>query len=345
MSGAILAARLLLAAVFAVAACGKLARRGETEATLGKFGVGARLRRPLAIFLPLAELAIAIGLLPAVSAAWAGLAALLLLAAFTIGIARVLRGGEEVDCNCFGALAPSRISRWTLARNGGLIVLAGFVAGAGWSEPGASALGWVGGLDATAAVGALAGLALLAAALNFAFSWQLMRQNGRLVAELAALSSGAGAAAGPGALPLGETAPSFTLAGLDGEAVALDGLLEAERGLVLFFSDPGCHACEPLLPEIGAMQRDPEADPRPVVISLGEVEPNLERAERHGLDTVLLARDFELARSFGVNGMPGAVVLDREGRIASQPAVGANAVRTLLAGLSSPLRLVKAGTA
>src|ERR1700710_291143 len=100
MSVAVLAARLLLAAVFAVAGVGKLARREQTEATLGKFGLAAGARPGLAIALPLAELAVAIGLLPAVTAPWAALAAFFLLTAFSVGIARVLLGEEEVDCNC-----------------------------------------------------------------------------------------------------------------------------------------------------------------------------------------------------------------------------------------------------
>jgi peroxiredoxin len=343
VSALVLAARLLLAAVFAVAATGKLLRRDETEATLGKFGVAESLRSPVAIALPLAELAIAFGLLPAVSAPWAGVAAFLLLAAFSVGVVRVLRADEEVECNCFGSLAPSRISGWTLARNGGLIVLAGFVAGAGISETGPSALAWIGELDATAAVGILAGLALLAAAVNFAFFWQLMKQNGRLVAELAAVSAGGApsAGAGPRGLPIGEMAPGFMLTELGGRSVDLDDLLDEERDLLLFFSDPGCNACNPLLSEIGHLQRDGDADARPVVISLGDPEAVGAKAAEHGLDLVLLQEDFDLARSYGLNGMPGAIVVDRAGRIASEPAVGGNAVTALIAAVSSPLRLSK----
>src|ERR1700759_740449 len=128
MSGVILAARLLLAVVFAVAAVGKLARREQTEATLGKFGVPARGRAGLAVALPVAELAVAVGLVPTLTAPAAAAAAFLLLGAFTVGIARVLRGEEEVECNCFGSIAPSRDSGWTLVRNLVLMAVAGFVA-------------------------------------------------------------------------------------------------------------------------------------------------------------------------------------------------------------------------
>lgn len=343
MSAALLAARLLLAAVFAVAGVGKLARREQTEATLGKFGVAPGARPGLAIALPLAELAVAIGLLPAGTAPWAALAAFLLLSAFTAGIVRVLRGEEEVDCNCFGALAPSRISGWTLARNLGLMAVAGFVVAAGLDDPGASATAWIGDLGATALVGILAGLALLAAALNFAFSWQLMKQNGRLVAQLEAASPAAAAPSGPKGLAPGTPAPSFALADLDGRTVELDDLLDADRDLVLIFSDPGCGACEPLFPQLGPLQRDEASGPLPVVISLGELAANQAKADKHGLEQMLIAADFELARSYGVNGMPGAVLVDRDGRVAGDPAVGAVAVQTLLDEVASPLRLVKVG--
>jgi peroxiredoxin len=338
----VLAARILLAAVFAVAAAGKLRRRAETEATMADFGVGGQLRRPLAIALPLVELAIAAALLPAASAPWAGVAATLLLAAFTIAVARVLRRGDQVRCNCFGALGSSPISGLTLARNVGLLVLAGLVAGAGWSDSGPSAVAWIGDLGATAAVAILAGLALVAAALNFAFSWQLMRQNGRLLERLESLGDAAPPAAAAEPAPqLGEPMPAFELPDLDGRKVALGDLLEDERGLLLFFTDAGCSACDPLLPEIGRRQLDPEADPRPVVISHGNADAARAKAAEHGFDLVLRQEGFDLARSIGVTGMPGAIVIDREGRIAGEPALGTEQVSALLAATAPPLRLTR----
>lgn len=71
----VLVARIVLAAVFAVAGLGKLVRGSDNEATMAEFGVSDGLRRPLALALPLAELAIAVALLPAATAPWAGVAA------------------------------------------------------------------------------------------------------------------------------------------------------------------------------------------------------------------------------------------------------------------------------
>jgi hypothetical protein len=50
----------------------------------------------------------------------------------------------------------------------------------------------------------------------------------------------------------------------------------------------------------------------------------------------VVAQDFELARSLGIAGMPGALLLDADGRIASPPAVGLERVRELLATTSGP---------
>jgi Methylamine utilisation protein MauE/AhpC/TSA family len=335
----VLLARLLLAAVFAIAGVAKLGRRAGTESTLAAFAVPDRLHRPLAVALPVAELAIAAALLPSATAPWAGVAALLLLAAFTVAIGRALARGDEVDCNCFGSLRGSRITGWTLARNLVLLIPAGIVAGAGWSDPGASAVGWIGDLGGDPALIALAGVALVVALASFAFAAQLMGQNGRLLARLDRLERLAGIAgttAGVG-MPL----PEFTLPDLDGRPVASAKLLDGDRDLLLFFTDPSCHACYPLLPEIGRRQREPGAGPRPVVVSIGERGAIRAKAAEHGLGPVLVHETLELPKSLGVTGVPGAILIDRGGLVAGEPAVGAQAVGRLLAAVeASPLELI-----
>jgi peroxiredoxin len=242
------------------------------------------------------------------------------------------------------ALAPSRVGPWTLARNLGLLAVAALVAVGGFADPGPSAVAWVGELDGLTAIGIIAGLALGAAVLNFAFSWQLLKQNGRLVAELETLRI-PGSDAPPAAIGFGELAPSFALPDLDGRAVELDELLDDGRGLMLFFSDPGCNACDPLLPELARRHGDAEADPRPLVISLGEAEAARERLAGHGIEAALLQADFDLPRSLGITGMPGAVVLDAEGRIASEPATGTEKVGALLSATAPALTLTRVGAA
>ncbi len=324
--------RILLAAVFAAAAAGKLVSQGKTAATLGEFGVPGAHRRPLAVALPLAELAIAVTLLPPATAAWAALAATVLLAAFTLAVARVLIRGDDVDCNCFGSLGSSRITGWTAARNGGLLAIAAAATIAGWNDPGTSAVAWLGDLESADAALLAAGVAIALGALNFAFSWQLMRQNGRLLTELEELKGGASGRSGP---QPGAPAPAFDLPALGGGHLTLERLLAPGMGLTLIFTDPGCGACDPLLPEVGRLQRDPATATPLVLISRGDFEDNRAKAAEHGLEPLLIEEKYDVARSFGVNGAPGLVQLDPEGRFVAKPAMGAERVGQALADLAS----------
>ncbi len=322
--------RLGLAVVFAVAAAGKLIDQGRTRETLAEFGVPERMQRPLGLALPVVELAIAAALLPAATAAWAAVGAALLLAVFTAEVSRVLVRGGAVDCNCFGSLGPSRITRWTAARNVVLSLLAGAVALVGFSEPGTSGVAWIGNLDPTAAIGIGAGLAVALAVLNFAFSFQLMRQNGRLLTEMETLREAGAGRHGP---QPGDRATSFELPALGGGRLSLEQLLAAGRGLAIVVTDPGCGACDPLLPEVGRLQRDP-ATPLPLIlISRGDLEDNRAKAAEHGLEPVLIEDEFEVSRSLGIGGSPGLVELDPEGQIVAKPAMGAERVGQALTGL------------
>ena len=70
MEIALLVARLLLAAVFAVAGLAKLADRNGSQRAIGGFGVPAMLATPLGVLLPLAELAVALAMIPTRTAWW-----------------------------------------------------------------------------------------------------------------------------------------------------------------------------------------------------------------------------------------------------------------------------------
>src|SRR2546421_6349865 len=102
MSLALLIARLLLAAVFLVAGLAKLADLAGSQQALRDFGVPAKLSTPFGVLLPLAELAVAVALVPTVSVWWGSLGALALLLIFVVGIAFNLARGRTPDCHCFG---------------------------------------------------------------------------------------------------------------------------------------------------------------------------------------------------------------------------------------------------
>ena len=102
---------------------------------------------PFGVLLPLAELAVAITLLPAATAWWGAIGALALLLLFVAGIGANLARGHKPDCRCFGQLHSAPAGWSTLARNTVLAALAAFVVLRGYGGAGPSALSWVGDLS------------------------------------------------------------------------------------------------------------------------------------------------------------------------------------------------------
>src|SRR5579859_320189 len=140
MDLALLLARLVLAAVFALAAITKLLDRNGSRGAVAAFGVPAALANPVSLALPLAELAVVLALIPSVTA-WVGaIGALLLLLLFIAGISFNLARGETPDCHCFGQLYSEPIGAKTIIRNVVLALVAVFVLVAGAGHPGPNAL-------------------------------------------------------------------------------------------------------------------------------------------------------------------------------------------------------------
>jgi len=162
MGSGLLVARLVLAAVFAVAGVAKLADPAGSRRAVGEFGVPRALAGPLGTALPVMELAVAVALLPAVSAWWAAIGALVLLAAFIATIAVNLARGRQPDCHCFGQLHSAPAGGSTLARNGVLAALAGFIVWRGASDPGPSVVQWLAALPPAQTVTIILGIAVLA---------------------------------------------------------------------------------------------------------------------------------------------------------------------------------------
>jgi peroxiredoxin len=316
-------ARLGLAAVFGIAAIGKLVDGEGTRQAVGRFGVPAALVNPVALGLPLVELLIAAGLLLTASVTWAAAAAIALLLVFCGAIVRLLARGESPDCHCFGSLGSVPVGRGTLVRNLALAAPAGLVAIAGRTH-GESISRFL------ADVGAVAIVLGVATALHAAFSWQLFAQNGRLLQRVAVLEASLGLSADEGStrLAIGDPAPSFALPDLDGDVVTLETLLRPGHGALLVFTDPGCTHCNPLLPALG--QERGEHEPRLAVISRGSEVENRAKAAEHGIALLLMQEDYEVAQAYGNHGLPSAVLVDAAGRIASASAGGARAVSELL---------------
>ena len=168
----LLACRVVVGVVFALAAAAKLADRVGARRALVDFGIPERFASPGAVLLPLAELGVAGALLVGPFARPGAAGALALLVVFSLAVALNLAAGRKMDCHCFGQLHSSPIGAATLVRNGLLGVLSTLVVVEG---PG---LGVGDALD----LGLARGLALASAAAFVAWRFlAALRQQGPLL--------------------------------------------------------------------------------------------------------------------------------------------------------------------
>src|SRR5579863_4211111 len=136
MADFLLVARLLLAGVFVVAGLAMLADPAGSRKSMADFGIHQFLAWLFVWVLPSAEIVVGAGLVPARSASWAAVGALVLLVFFITGIGISLARGRKADCHCFGRLYSAPANGKTLARNGALAGVAALIA---WQQPSAGA--------------------------------------------------------------------------------------------------------------------------------------------------------------------------------------------------------------
>jgi thiol-disulfide isomerase/thioredoxin len=130
---------------------------------------------------------------------------------------------------------------------------------------------------------------------------------------------------------IGTPAPEVRLPDLDGTIVDLAD--RRGRPTALIFWDPECGFCQQMLPALKQWEENPPPDaPAVVLISAGSAEANKAQGIR---SLVLLDDDFTVAESFGADGTPTAILLDAEGRVASELANGQDEALALL-GASGP---------
>jgi peroxiredoxin len=126
-------------------------------------------------------------------------------------------------------------------------------------------------------------------------------------------------------LGIGDQAPILDLPDLNGEIVSLESLRGSET-LVLFWN-PQCMFCRQMIGALKAWERNPpERAPTLLVVSTGPFEVNRAMNLR---SPVILQSGFTAASSFGANSTPSAVLVDAEGKIASEIVVGASEVLKL----------------
>jgi putative oxidoreductase len=120
--------RIVLAGVFAYAAIPKLIDPGEFAAAIQNYRVVPEsLAGYIALFVPVFELVIAIGLIATPYVRGAALLATVMLVVFGAAMAQARWRGIDLTCGCFGAVLEAKVSWLTVARTLGLGVLSGLL--------------------------------------------------------------------------------------------------------------------------------------------------------------------------------------------------------------------------
>ena len=99
--------------------------------------------------------------------------------------------------------------------------------------------------------------------------------------------------------------------------------------MLLVFSRPNCGPCNTLAPELEKFHRE-QSELELVMISKGEPKENRAKVKEHGMTfPVVLQQQWEISRKYAMFATPVAYLVDEEGVIARDVAVGTDAIQTL----------------
>lgn len=140
----------------------------------------------------------------------------------------------------------------------------------------------------------------------------------------------------PLALPVGSAAPDFDLPSLSGGRKKLADF-RGTRVLLVFFN-PQCGFCVQMAPELAKLPANhASAHPLPVLITVGDLQANRRLVKEHRIRCpVLLQEHNEVAEAYQANGTPMGYLVDEEGRIASELALGSQALFALARTEAAP---------
>lgn len=276
----VLAARLVLAAVFGVAGIAKLMDREGLPRAIASFGLPARTGKPLGYLLVSCEFVTALALIVNPWARIGALGALGLLLTFCLAIVVSIARGRAPDCHCFGGLRATPVGWATLARNGLLAATAGFVAADGRAP-------WF-----------FTGLGTIAAT-----CWVVLglKRSGKVRPGMVT----------PGFSLPDATGQVWTLDKL---------LAAAHQPLLLLFTDQACGACDALLPQVARWQQAHAERLTIAIVNGGPAADSVAFSREHGLRNVLVDEDRMLLTTYGLTATPSALLIDTDRILAAAPA-------------------------
>ena len=309
--------RLMLSLVFGVAGITKLIDQKGTREAVMNFGAPKAAAASIAVVLPLLELTIAIGLLFSASAWLSAMAALLVLGIFVVAIGINLAQGKSHECHCFGQIYSRPLGWSTLVRNVLFALAAGIVIwnGPAFQSPVASTISQ-----------AIAGLStwqlvILIVGVVAATGFFLQRRQSRAAEQTPELPTG---------LPIGSPAPDFEVPNYDGGRTSLAQLLALGKPVLLIFTNPKCGPCISLFKEIRDWQTAHNDQLTIALLTFGTIKDNFVNVARNSLGYVLLQEKNEISILYGVIPTPTGVLIDTDGQISSNLALGGDEIHTLL---------------
>ena len=127
-------------------------------------------------------------------------------------------------------------------------------------------------------------------------------------------------AEGKSSLRVGDPSPDFSIVDLGGKEVRTKDFRGQDTLLV--FWDPGCPFCRAMTEDVTRWEeKPPKGAARLVFVASGDAE-KIEEASRNFRSRFIHDSEFEVGALFGSSVTPSAVLIDREGRIASIVEVG-----------------------
>lgn len=125
---------------------------------------------------------------------------------------------------------------------------------------------------------------------------------------------------------IGENLPEFSVENLDGEPVSPQDLV-GKRMLLTYWS-LNCGWCEKMLDDLREWDKTRGVDePELLLLSSGEAEKHRELGLR---GSIILDDDKKISEKLGMDGTPSAVLVNEDGKIVSEVAVGAENIFALI---------------
>lgn len=119
---------------------------------------------------------------------------------------------------------------------------------------------------------------------------------------------------------VGDPAPPFSISDVRGNVVTTEDLLGSDT--LLLFWDPGCPFCQEMSDDLTRFEDNPpKGAPRLLFVASGEAEKVKADSENYK-SLFVHDREFQVGPLLGTSSTPSAVLIDRDGRIASSVATG-----------------------